>query len=84
MLEGLNKGLPRLGVGKSSKVKGHMESLQDRDENKNGGCLDGVAKEKVGCCGGGNKGGCSKEEGQLKRSLAVKSVGDYFLHLHLI
>ncbi|XP_023239494.1 cytoplasmic tRNA 2-thiolation protein 1-like [Centruroides sculpturatus] len=36
MLEGLNKGLPKLGIGKSSKVKKKMEDIQmTKEKNSN-------------------------------------------------
>jgi cytoplasmic tRNA 2-thiolation protein 1 len=61
MLEGLNKGLPRLGVGKSSKVKGQMESL----EKLGGRCGN---RKEGGCCKNDNKNeGCNKDKGiQMK------------------
>lgn len=40
MLEGLNKGLPKLGIGKSSKVKKKMENIQMRNENKSNKCQE--------------------------------------------
>lgn len=65
MLEGLNKGLPKLGIGKSSKVKGQMKILEGKDEicRSDGGAKSGCASQREGkqvCCGRG--GGCSKEE----------------------
>jgi len=73
MLEGLNKGMPRLGVGKSSKVKGALNAL---DTNRNLGrrsrktrssdnCKNpkdqwrdfNAGRESGGGCGGGGGGG---------------------------
>lgn len=50
LLEGLNKGLPKLGIGKSSKVKGHLERLKGNETESN---------TKSGCCGGNSS--CKKE-----------------------
>ncbi|XP_026478630.1 cytoplasmic tRNA 2-thiolation protein 1 [Ctenocephalides felis] len=44
LLEGLNKGLPKLGIGKSSKVKKALEQFDDTTENASS-CGNGV-----NCC----------------------------------
>lgn len=51
LLEGLNRGLPRLGIGKSSRVK---RLLVEDDEKNNASCQ---TKDK--CCG---KGGCERQQ----------------------
>lgn len=53
LLEGLNKGLPRLGIGKSSKVKRILEENEKRNQNE---CCK---TKNSSCCAAQNK--CCKE-----------------------
>lgn len=56
MLEGLNKGLPKLGIGKSSKVKGKLRTLNN-NEGGEGKCGGGGCGG--GSCGKNDEGSCS-------------------------
>ncbi|GLV34223.1 uncharacterized protein CBL_00154 [Carabus blaptoides fortunei] len=51
LLEGLNRGLPRLGIGKSSRVK---RLLAEDDQKNNANC-----QTRNKCCG---KGGCGQQQ----------------------
>lgn len=57
LLEGLNKGLPRLGIGKSSKAKRMLEEYEAKIENRVGsnekccnGTCDRVIDNSIECC----------------------------------
>lgn len=54
MLEGLNRGLPRLGIGKSSKVN-RMRAEQEKQclcrTAKRNGCVDGKNHRTESDCG---------------------------------
>lgn len=52
LLEGLNKGLPKLGIGKSSKVKDALAVINNEQQEN--------TTKKEGCCGGGS---CQKGSG---------------------
>ena len=46
MLEGLNRGLPKLGVGKSSKTMGKVQELQDSGEMTKGNAAPATKADK--------------------------------------
>lgn len=68
LLEGLNRGLPRLGIGKSSRVK----RLIIEDDEKKNNC---EIKGKDRCCGKGN---CSNN----KNEVIVENIGKLNLGLN--
>lgn len=49
LLEGLNKGLPRLGIGKSSKVKRLLK--ENEEKNKSSGICRGEEDKTCLCSG---------------------------------
>ncbi|CAG7834954.1 unnamed protein product, partial [Allacma fusca] len=75
MLEGLNKGLPKLGIGKSSKVKGKINGLnikptQSDGLKENGNYCADHAYEEVSECGAGTaSSGC-----ECKRNVENSSM----------
>jgi hypothetical protein len=76
MLDGLNKGLPKLGIGKSSKVKGQLEKLNQGTSSSTCNSQD-ESNAKAGCCGGKGRGGggykSQEDDGELSVSTGKES-----------
>lgn len=66
LLEGLNKGLPKLGIGKSSKVKKRLQQSRKESSASNGdgcGCQNEEESKMSNCCKSNRrKGQCQTKE----------------------
>nr|CAB3234540.1 cytoplasmic tRNA 2-thiolation protein 1-like [Phallusia mammillata] len=69
LLEGLNKGKPKLGIGKTSKVKQHFQPTSEKKPTTNnfckaGGCSSTDSGNTNSCCGANNTTDIEKEQSE--------------------
>lgn len=73
LLEGLNKGKPKLGVGKTSKINAEIELMKQQENgivkinNQNRSSCQTKKKRGGGCCGGSGSCGTKNSENPMQK-----------------